>query len=462
MGLFSQGMAPSGGQTGPENPPKPPTTRTVKAYKPGPKSKKAPTRSPMTQTDGAVTNSEDDEEDEVESVNSVAAYLASRANLDNTNFRISNFTSGFRAAGNTTPSPLEVTPTNDEVTQRELEVVSTADCLPMDIGEPAPGSTRTVIVTTDVAKITLPGVHIGQGDAEEAITSESEVDPVSTDENALASEGDLQPRFHPAIRPEEETPTPSQEDEEIPDPEAGYPVRIQEVSHKHVQTPPVARLLTEALPGTSSDLVGSQTPRSTTAPTPPDTPQETQSTSGRDADRESKTGKGKHPCRHNKPTIKEASSRVWHPTSQQKFEPYRQVNQRRLATYRRKDPYVCVVSCLPNNAMMFHYYNRLKSTERPVENLLIGGEYGNPRYKPTKYAAETLNFYRFVTKDHNEDTFFYMVHKQGWLPDPLARVPPANRQRDGFLADVFPQFAAYIESDRMRQRRLEARMDSKK
>ena len=72
MGLFSQGMAPAGGQTGPENPPRPPTTRTVKAYKPGPKSKKAATRSPIKQTDGAVTNSEDDEEDEVESVNAVA------------------------------------------------------------------------------------------------------------------------------------------------------------------------------------------------------------------------------------------------------------------------------------------------------------------------------------------------------------------------------------------------------
>ena len=152
-------------------------------------------------------------------------------------------------------------------------------------------------------------------------------------------------------------------------------------------------------------------PASMPAPTPPDTPHETPATSGQDTDEESKTGKGKHPRRHDRPTIQEASSRVWHPTSQQKYEPYRQVHPRRLATYRRKDAYVCVVSCLPNNASMFHYYNRLKSTERPVENLLIGGEYGNPRYKPTKYAAETLNFYCFVTKDHNDETFFYMVHK---------------------------------------------------
>ena len=111
---------------------------------------------------------------------------------------------------------------------------------------------------------------------------------------------------------------------------------------------------------------------------------------------------------------------------------------------------------------MFHYYNRLKSTERPVENILIGGEYGNPRYKPTKYATETCNFFRFITKDHNNASFSYLVHKKGWLPDPLTHVPPADRQRDGYLADVFPQFAAYIESDKLKQRRLEARMESKK
>ena len=117
---------------------------------------------------------------------------------------------------------------------------------------------------------------------------------------------------------------------------------------------------------------------------------------------------------------------------------------------------------MPNNASMFHYYNRLKSGKRPVENLLIRGKYGNPRYKPTKYATEKLNFYRFVWKDHNGDEFFYMVHKHGWLPDPIARVPPADRQRDGFLADVFPQFAAYIEADKRKQKQLESRMESKK
>ena len=97
--------------------------------------------------------------------------------------------------------------------------------------------------------------NVDQGDADDAITSESEMEPVSTDENALASEGDLQPRFHRKLRPEEEEiSTQTQDDEELPDPEAGIPEKIHEVSHKHVQTPTVARFMTETLPGTSSSV----------------------------------------------------------------------------------------------------------------------------------------------------------------------------------------------------------------
>ena len=111
---------------------------------------------------------------------------------------------------------------------------------------------------------------------------------------------------------------------------------------------------------------------------------------------------------------------------------------------------------------MFHYYNRLKSSERPVENILISGEYGDPRYKPTKYTTETRSFFRFTTKDHKDVAFTYVVHKKGWLPDPLTHIPPADRVRDGYLGIVFPQFAKYIDNEKLKQRKLEARMGSKK
>ena len=159
-------------------------------------------------------------------------------------------------------------------------------------------------------------------------------EPVSTDENALASEGDLPPQFRPEIRSDAENPPPSQEETEILHPQPGTYAGIHEVVHKHVQTPPIERLPFEPLPGPSSDLGGSVTPASTPAPTPTDTLLRTPATSGAETDRESKNGRGKNPRRHDRPTIQEASARVWCPTSQQKYEPYRKVHPRQLATYK--------------------------------------------------------------------------------------------------------------------------------
>ena len=57
--------------------------------------------------------------------------------------------------------------------------------------------------------------------------------------------------------------------------------------------------------------------------------------------------------------------------------------------------------------------------------------------------------------------FSYLVHKHGYQPDPLLEVPPADRIRDGYLADVFPQFANYIESEKEKKKKMDTRLASK-
>ena len=88
---------------------------------------------------------------------------------------------------------------------------------------------------------------------------------------------------------------------------------------------------------------------------------------------------------------------------------------------------------MPNKTDTFHYYQRLKEMERPIGNLLLGP------YQNT-YVGETKSFYRFVTEDPNGDPFWYFVHKNGYLPDPILTTAPEDRKMDGFLTRIFPQF----------------------
>ena len=121
-----------------------------------------------------------------------------------------------------------------------------------------------------------------------------------------------------------------------------------------------------------------------------------------------------------------------------RYVAWKSTNQRRLATYLRRDPYVCVLAHMPNKTDTFHYYQRLKELERPIGNLLLG-PYQNT-IAPTPYVGQTKTFYRFVSEDHNGDPFWYFVHKNGYLPDPVLTTAPTDRKMDGFLTRVFPQF----------------------
>ena len=140
--------------------------------------------------------------------------------------------------------------------------------------------------------------------------------------------------------------------------------------------------------------------------------------------------------RHDRPTLSEASKSTWKQLkiyNNKRFCAYKAINQRRLATYLRRDPYICVLAHMPNKTDTFHYYQRLKEMERPIGNLLLGP------YQNT-YVGETKSFYRFVTEDPNGDPFWYFVHKNGYLPDPILTTAPEDRKMDGFLTRIFPQF----------------------
>ena len=145
--------------------------------------------------------------------------------------------------------------------------------------------------------------------------------------------------------------------------------------------------------------------------------------------------------RHDRPTLSEVSKSTWSQLkiyNNKRYVAWKTTNQRRLATYLRRDPYVCVLAHMPNKTDTFHYYQRLKELERPVSNLLLG-PYQNT-IAPTPYVGQTNTFYRFVTEDHNGEPFWYFVHKNGYLPDPVSTKVPKERKMDGFLKRVFPQF----------------------
>ena len=73
-----------------------------------------------------------------------------------------------------------------------------------------------------------------------------------------------------------------------------------------------------------------------------------------------------------------------------------------------------------------------------MKNLLCRGPF-KCTLKPVPYATENANFYKFVGNDRGEK-YLSLVHKKGYLLDPLSRIALADRAMDGLFFEVFPQF----------------------
>ena len=136
----------------------------------------------------------------------------------------------------------------------------------------------------------------------------------------------------------------------------------------------------------------------------------------------------------------EAKSSIWFEKtkSKKRCDAYREENKRRVATYIRHDHYISVLDHMPNNSTFYESYQRLKGPKRPVKNLLCRCPFKRT-FKPAPYATESANFYKFVGTDKGEK-YLFLVHKKGYLPDPLSRIAPADRAMDGLFLEVFPQF----------------------
>ena len=93
---------------------------------------------------------------------------------------------------------------------------------------------------------------------------------------------------------------------------------------------------------------------------------------------------------------------------------------------------------MPNNSTLYESYQRLKGLECPVKNLLCRVPL-KQTLKMAPYATESANFYKFVGTDRGEK-YLSLVHKKGYLPDPLSRIALADRVMDGLFLEVFPQF----------------------
>ena len=86
----------------------------------------------------------------------------------------------------------------------------------------------------------------------------------------------------------------------------------------------------------------------------------------------------------------EATEVPWYKqlNSKQRQDAYRQLNERRAKTYQRKDPWIPVVTGMPNNFTAYDTYQRLRGPKRPVTNLLRKGDLKRT-LKPTPYLTET-------------------------------------------------------------------------
>ena len=80
-----------------------------------------------------------------------------------------------------------------------------------------------------------------------------------------------------------------------------------------------------------------------------------------------------------------------------------------------------------------------------MKNLLRKGDFTRT-LKPTPYLTETRTFYKFGATVDSKGAkchgakFLYLVHKEGYEPDPIATNSPTDRVKDGYFLSAFPQF----------------------
>ena len=78
---------------------------------------------------------------------------------------------------------------------------------------------------------------------------------------------------------------------------------------------------------------------------------------------------------------------------------------------------------------MVQHIQRLKEDERPVDSLLQSGDFKRHTFTDSPPRIPV------ATSSGTSST------REGYIPDPLLKIAPEERRRDGYLTRIFPQFA---------------------